>query len=109
MNAVDFEVRPGELRSVIGPNGAGKSTFFKLIAGELPPTTGRVLFDGVDVTREPQFARSQRGIAKSYQITEPGHHRVAARELEAEFVARLFARGRIHQCGRAIDARLLFR
>ena len=69
MNAVDFEVRPGELCSVIGANGAGKSTFFKLIAGELPPTSGRVLFDGVDVTGEPQFARSQRGIAKSYQIT----------------------------------------
>jgi branched-chain amino acid transport system ATP-binding protein len=69
VNAVDFEVQPGELRSVIGPNGAGKSTFFKLIAGELPPTSGRVLFDGADVTGEPQFARSQRGIAKSYQIT----------------------------------------
>ena len=69
MNAVDFEVPAGELRSVIGPNGAGKSTFFKLIAGELPPTGGRVLFDGLDVTGEAQFARSQRGIAKSYQIT----------------------------------------
>jgi branched-chain amino acid transport system ATP-binding protein len=69
VNAVTFEVRAGELRSVIGPNGAGKSTFFKLIAGELPPTSGRVLFDGVDVTAEPQFARSQRGIAKSYQVT----------------------------------------
>ena len=54
---------------MIGPNGAGKSTFFKLIAGELPPTSGRVCFDGDDVTAEPQFARSQRGIAKSYQIT----------------------------------------
>jgi branched-chain amino acid transport system ATP-binding protein len=69
VNAVTFEVRAGELRSVIGPHGAGKSTFFKLIAGELPPTSGRVLFDGVDVTAEPQFARSQRGIAKSYQVT----------------------------------------
>jgi branched-chain amino acid transport system ATP-binding protein len=69
LNAVDFEVRAGELRSVIGPNGAGKSTFFKLIAGELPPSAGRVLFEGVDVTGEPQFARSRRGIAKSYQIT----------------------------------------
>jgi branched-chain amino acid transport system ATP-binding protein len=69
VNAVDFEVQPGELRSVIGPNGAGKSTFFKLIAGELPPSSGRVVFDGRDVTAEPQFARSQGGIAKSYQIT----------------------------------------
>ena len=69
MNAVDFEVHSGELRSVIGPNGAGKSTFFKLIAGELPPSSGRVVFDGQDVTGLPQFARSQRGIAKSYQVT----------------------------------------
>ena len=69
MDAVDFEVPAGELRAVIGPNGAGKSTFFKLIAGELAPTSGRVLFNGEDVTGEPQFARSQRGIAKSYQIT----------------------------------------
>ena len=69
VDGVDFEVEPGELRSVIGPNGAGKSTFFKLIAGELAPSAGRVLFDGADVTELPQFARSQRGIAKSYQIT----------------------------------------
>ena len=69
VNAVNFEVRAGELRSVIGPNGAGKSTFFKLIAGELPPTSGRVLFDGEDITGWPHFAVSRRGIAKSYQIT----------------------------------------
>ena len=69
VNAVDLEVRTGELRSIIGPNGAGKSTFFKLLAGELPPTSGRVLFDGDDITGWPHFAVSRRGIAKSYQIT----------------------------------------
>ncbi len=69
VDAVDFEVQAGELRSVIGPNGAGKSTFFKLIAGELPPTSGRVRFDGEDITGLPHFAVSRRGIAKSYQIT----------------------------------------
>ena len=69
VNAVDLEVRPGELRSIIGPNGAGKSTFFKLISGELAPTAGRVVFDGEDITGLPHFAVSRRGIAKSYQIT----------------------------------------
>ena len=69
VDRVDFEVRAGELRSVIGPNGAGKSTFFKLIAGELPPSSGRLRFDGEDITGWPQFAVSRRGIAKSYQIT----------------------------------------
>jgi branched-chain amino acid transport system ATP-binding protein len=69
VNAVDFEVTSGELRSIIGPNGAGKSTFFKLISGELAPTSGRVLFDGVDLTGLPQFQISRRGIAKSFQLT----------------------------------------
>jgi branched-chain amino acid transport system ATP-binding protein len=69
VNAVDLAVRPGELRSIIGPNGAGKSTLFKLISGELAPTSGRVRFDGEDLTGWPHFRVSQRGIAKSYQIT----------------------------------------
>jgi branched-chain amino acid transport system ATP-binding protein len=69
VNAVDFEVAAGELRSIIGPNGAGKSTFFKLISGELAPSAGRVRFDGADVTRLPEFERSRRGIAKSFQLT----------------------------------------
>jgi branched-chain amino acid transport system ATP-binding protein len=69
VHAVDLVVRPGELRSIIGPNGAGKSTLFKLISGELPPTSGRVRFAGEDITGRPQFEVSRRGIAKSYQIT----------------------------------------
>jgi branched-chain amino acid transport system ATP-binding protein len=69
VNAVDLTVRQGELRSIIGPNGAGKSTLFKLISGELAPTSGRVRFGGEDITGRPQFEVSRRGIAKSYQIT----------------------------------------
>jgi branched-chain amino acid transport system ATP-binding protein len=74
VDAVDFEVPAGQLRAVIGPNGAGKSTFFKLISGELAPTSGRVLFDGEDITGLPHFAVSRRGIAKSYQITTIFRH-----------------------------------
>jgi branched-chain amino acid transport system ATP-binding protein len=69
VHRVDLAVRTGELRSIIGPNGAGKSTLFKLISGELAPTSGRVRFAGEDVTGRPQFELSRRGIAKSYQIT----------------------------------------
>jgi branched-chain amino acid transport system ATP-binding protein len=69
VNAVDLVVPQGELRSIIGPNGAGKSTLFKLISGELAPTSGRVRFAGEDITGRPQFEVSRRGIAKSYQIT----------------------------------------
>ena len=69
VDAVSLEVAPGELRAIIGPNGAGKSTLFKLISGELAPSSGRIVFDGEDTTGLPHFAVSRRGIAKSYQVT----------------------------------------
>ncbi len=50
LHDVTLEVRPGEMVSVIGPNGAGKSTAFKTIVGFLRPSTGRVVFDGHDIT-----------------------------------------------------------
>jgi branched-chain amino acid transport system ATP-binding protein len=69
VNRVDLTVREGELRAIIGPNGAGKSTFFKLISGELPPSAGRIVLAGRDITGLPAFTASQLGIAKSFQIT----------------------------------------
>jgi branched-chain amino acid transport system ATP-binding protein len=55
--------------AVIGPNGAGKSTFFNVLSGTLRPSTGRVLFEGKDLTAVPQHAFAHHGIARSYQIT----------------------------------------
>ena len=59
----------GQLTSIIGPNGAGKSTFFNVLSGSFPPSGGRVLFQGADITGEPQHRFAHRGIAKSFQIT----------------------------------------
>ena len=47
---IDFTVNRGELRGIIGPNGAGKSTFFKMLTCEIPPTSGKIVFDGRDIT-----------------------------------------------------------
>ena len=69
VDAVSFTVQKGDLQSIIGPNGAGKSTFFKLICGELKPTSGQILFDGKDITGLPQTTVSHLGIAVAYQIT----------------------------------------
>ena len=69
LNAVDFELGAGEIRAVIGPNGAGKSTFFNCITGVLRPTAGRIIFDGEDITGLSSDRISQKGIARSYQIT----------------------------------------
>jgi branched-chain amino acid transport system ATP-binding protein len=69
VNSVDFEVPQGELRAVIGPNGAGKTTFFRLLSGELPPSAGKVWFEGRDVTHSPAYRLARLGVGKSYQIT----------------------------------------
>ncbi len=69
LNSVSVDVRQGEIRAIIGPNGAGKSTFFNCLTGVLRPTGGRVVFDGQDIGGLPPNRVSQRGIARSYQIT----------------------------------------
>ena len=69
LNNVNFSVPPGEIRAIIGPNGAGKSTLFNCLTGVLRPTAGRIVFDGKDIAGLPPDRISQRGVARSYQIT----------------------------------------
>ncbi|HEY1798852.1 MAG TPA: ABC transporter ATP-binding protein [Stellaceae bacterium] len=69
LNRVDFAVGRGEVRAIIGPNGAGKSTFFNCLTGVQRPTAGAILLNGIDVSGMPPNQISQRGIARSYQIT----------------------------------------
>ncbi|MFL5261550.1 MAG: ABC transporter ATP-binding protein [Anaeromyxobacteraceae bacterium] len=70
VNGVSMLVEPGELRAVIGPNGAGKTTFFNLISGLFPPTSGKIYFDGQDVTALAPHQRVALGIARTFQVTE---------------------------------------
>jgi len=71
VDTVSLTVGSGEALGVIGPNGAGKSTMFNLIAGDVAPTDGRVLFDRSDITAMAPHARSRLGIGRSYQIPHP--------------------------------------
>jgi branched-chain amino acid transport system ATP-binding protein len=70
VRGVSLTVAKGELRAIIGPNGAGKTTFFNLVSGLFPPTQGRILFEGRDVTRLPAHERVKLGMARTFQITE---------------------------------------
>ena len=64
---VDLRVEPGTIHAVIGPNGAGKTTLFNLISGVLPPTAGRLVFDGDDITGWRPDRITARGVARTFQ------------------------------------------
>jgi len=71
LTAVDrcaFSSGAGRITGSIGPNGAGKSTIFNIVAGARPPTGGRILFEGEDVTGFPAHVLFHRGIVRTFQI-----------------------------------------
>jgi branched-chain amino acid transport system permease protein len=70
VDQVSLAIEPLTVTALIGPNGAGKTTFFKMLSGELRPTSGEVYFKGERITHLGVARVSQRGIAKSFQITQ---------------------------------------
>jgi branched-chain amino acid transport system ATP-binding protein len=68
-NDISLSVPRGEIHAIIGPNRAGKSTLISQIAGELPPTSGTIAIDGMDVTGLPAHQRARLGLARCFQIT----------------------------------------
>jgi branched-chain amino acid transport system ATP-binding protein len=69
-NDVTFRLERGARHALIGPNGAGKTTFVNLLTGVLPPSAGRVLLEGADVTRLRPEARVRRGLVRTFQINQ---------------------------------------
>jgi branched-chain amino acid transport system ATP-binding protein len=67
VNDVDFIVPKGSIVSLIGPNGAGKTTFFNMLTGVYIPTSGRIVFDGHEVTRKPPHAITALGVGRTFQ------------------------------------------
>ncbi len=67
VDEVSFEVRHGEIFALIGPNGAGKTTLFNGITGLFPPTSGRVIFEGHDITGSKPHEVAETGIARTFQ------------------------------------------
>lgn len=89
---INFTVDYGELRGVIGPNGAGKSTFFKMLTCEVAPTSGRIMFEGNDITGMSVTDVCQLGLTKSYQVNQLFTHLTVRENIEVAVLAEL--RGR---------------
>lgn len=68
---VSFHIDSGEILGLIGPNGAGKTTLFNAVAGVFRPESGKIRFNGEEITGLPPFELSLKGIARTFQITKP--------------------------------------
>lgn len=71
VKSVSFEVEKGEILGLIGPNGAGKTTCFNMIAGSFPPTEGKVIFEGKEISGKRPYELNGLGIARTFQIVKP--------------------------------------
>jgi len=71
LSKVDFAVDPATIVGLIGPNGAGKTSLFNVVAGAFKPTSGKVVFDGQDITSLPANAVCRKGMARTFQVARP--------------------------------------
>ncbi|MDR1625380.1 MAG: ABC transporter ATP-binding protein [Spirochaetia bacterium] len=67
LSGVSFSMEKGEIVSIIGPNGAGKTTLFDCLTGYIPKTSGKVVFDGTDITAYPPHDANKAGMARTFQ------------------------------------------
>jgi ABC-type branched-subunit amino acid transport system ATPase component len=67
VSEVSFAVKPGSIHAVIGPNGAGKTTLFNLITGVLPPTSGKIIIGGADLTGSRPDRVTRNGVVRTFQ------------------------------------------
>ena len=68
---LSFALKEGEVVALIGPNGAGKTTLVNLLTGVHQPTSGRIRFQGLDVTSQKPYQAARRGLARTFQIVQP--------------------------------------
>ena len=71
LDRVSLGIAQGERFGLIGPNGSGKTTLINCISGALPNDSGRIEFEGEEISRLPAYQRTRRGIARSFQIPRP--------------------------------------
>ena len=105
LDGIDLDVMAGERLGLIGPNGSGKSTLVNCICGTLQNETGHVRFAGEKLDGQPAHSRTQRGLARSFQLPRPFASLTLAENLRIPILYTVNARAGGGLAGAAIDAR----
>ena len=92
LSTVSLSIREKEITSLIGPNGAGKTTFYNVVTGRFPPSSGKVLFKGRDITGLPPHQIVKLGVGRSFQITSIFSGLTVLENVRAAVIARSSAR-----------------
>jgi len=71
LNTIDFSINKGEIVGLVGPNGAGKTTLFNIVSGRLKPSSGSVLFEGMEITGHKPHSICRLGISRTFQSSRP--------------------------------------
>jgi branched-chain amino acid transport system ATP-binding protein len=107
---VDLTVQRGTIHALIGPNGAGKTTVFNLLTKFLVPTSGRIMFNGTDITAERPAQVARRGIVRSFQISSTFPHMTVLENVRVALQRKLgtsFQFWRSERALRTLDARAM--
>jgi branched-chain amino acid transport system ATP-binding protein len=107
---VDLTVQRGTIHALIGPNGAGKTTVFNLLTKFLVPTSGRIMFNGTDITAERPAQVARRGIVRSFQISSTFPHMSVLENVRVALQRKLgtsFQFWRSERALRTLDARAM--
>lgn len=86
-NGLSFQLNAGEFTAIIGPNGAGKSTLINVLSGSLAADSGRIFFEGQDITGLPIHKRVQRGLCRSFQVVNVFPHLTVFENVEIPTLA----------------------
>ncbi len=104
VNQVNLKVRRGSIHALIGPNGAGKTTCFNLLTKFLIPTTGRIVYDGADITRESSAHIARRGVIRSFQISAVFPHLTVLENVRVALQRKLGTSFHFWRAERSLDA-----
>ena len=89
LNYINMQIEAGEHCSVIGPNGAGKTTLFNAISGRFPASSGKIIFDGKDITNLPPYKRINLGMGRTFQITNIYPKLTAFENIQAAIIKKI--------------------